>query len=76
MKMKFRPQRGGLSAVMKEMVELDNSYSALEEYLRKSGWDGKIRVEPYGYDKRINWDTYIVLVNDSPVGFTNSPLVG
>jgi hypothetical protein len=32
------------------------------------------RVEPYGYDTRIGWDTHIVLVNGSAWGFTDGPL--
>ncbi len=35
----------------------------------------QIHVEPYCFDSRINWDTYIVTVDGYGVyGFTNGPL--
>lgn len=31
-------------------------------------------IKPYGYDPRINWDTYIVCLNGQAVGFLDGPL--
>lgn len=71
--MKFRPQRGGLAEAMKEVVELDGM-DALKARLRSLGWpDGYVRVEPYAYDARIGWDTYIVTIDGNGVGFTDGP---
>lgn len=30
-----------------------------------------IDIEPYGYDRRIDWDTYIVTADGRAVGYTN-----
>ncbi len=34
---------------------------------------GEVLVKPYVFDKRINWDTYIVTHNGCAVGYTNGP---
>lgn len=72
--MKYRPHRGGLAESMLEVVELDGSLAALEAHVRKTWPVGDIKVEPYGgYDKRIGWDTHIVTIDGSAVGFTDGP---
>jgi len=71
---KYRPQRGSLVEAMKEYVELPDR-NALEEHVLKtwSATRGPVEVKPYcGADDRIGWDaTFIVLVDGSPVGFTD-----
>lgn len=32
------------------------------------------QVKPYGYDDRINWDTYLIMFDGGVVGFTDSPI--
>ncbi len=70
--MKFRPHRGSLDTAMDEMVELQPTVEALATHLKVPA--SAISVKPYGYDKRIDWDTHMVLVDGSPWGFTDGPL--
>lgn len=75
--MKYRKHCGGLAESMKTVIEippsltelckvLNNEYSCVVEH---------IRVKPYhGVDTRNGWDTYMVLINDHPVGFTDGPI--
>lgn len=77
----FRPHRGSLDAAMNEVREFNN----FDEFLTWltgyfSEWMVEVRadkllIEPYGYDDRIDWDTYIVTLEGyGVVGFTNGPL--
>jgi hypothetical protein len=68
--MKYRPHRRLLDESMAEVIDLTHRRS-LVEHLAKSleQWgidltDGDVRVEPYGYDERIGWDTYIVTIRN------------
>lgn len=78
----YRPVRGGLDESMKEKKELGSTaelVAAIEDH-----WNNKVAslfVKPYGFDVRINWDTYIVMVKFArgihefvPVGYTNAPV--
>ena len=69
--MNFRPPRGSLKAAMRECVFLPSTIFALAKHLNESESD--IVVKPYsGADDRIGWsNTYLVLVSNSPVGFTD-----
>lgn len=70
----FRPQRGGLSESMDEQVTFE-SMAGLRFVLDKFCYGpGQVKVEPYGFDKRIGWDTHIVTVDGRAVGFTNGPV--
>lgn len=41
----------------------------------KSDLEKHLIIEPYRYDYRINWDTYIVYLPDQGIlGFTNGPV--
>lgn len=71
--MKYRPHRRLLDESMAEVVEFENR-AALIEHLRKdfASWgvdvqDADIRVEPYGYDDRINWNTHIVCLKNKEI---------
>lgn len=61
---------------MAEVAEV-NSLDGLKAHLRSIGYlneGGAVVVEPYGgFDKRIGWDTHLVLVDGAPVGFTDGP---
>lgn len=71
--MKFRPQRGGLDAAMKEVVDVEG-LTGLAAHLKTLGWKFEnVTVEPYGFDKRIGWDTHLVCVDGKPVGYTDGP---
>lgn len=75
----FRFHRGGLDESMATIVEIKSSDDLLKTILLN--WDITfigLQLEPYGYDHRIGWDTYIVrgvLQRDPiicyPVGFLN-----
>ncbi len=69
--MKYRPQRGTLDEAMKEVVELPATKAALASYLEQP--PELVQVKSYCYDARIDWETFIVLVNGEPFGFTDGP---
>lgn len=76
---KYRDHRGSLAESI-ETVQEFNDLQALLDYLRKTfkefGFeftDKALKIKPYCYDKRINWDTHIVTIdNFGVVGFTNA----
>ena len=61
---------------MATTVCFDGTYEGLLSVIRSS-WRletvqvCQVRVEWYAYDERIQWDTWIVLVDGKPVGFTD-----
>jgi len=83
--MLYRDHRGSLAKSMETVREV-NSFNELKEYLEKE-WENsykgihktveEIKIEPYSYDKRIDWNTYIVTIrvtgedNFWVAGFTN-----
>lgn len=76
--MKFREHRGSLDASMDTQVEVDN-LEELCDYLNdyvslidQTIQIDQLKVEPYGFDKRIDWNTHIVTVEGYGVfGFTD-----
>lgn len=68
----FRPQRGGLVESLKETVFF-NSKAELVDHLSDefNATLENTTLKYYGFDERINWDTFIVLVDNHPVGFTD-----
>ncbi len=73
----FRPQRGSLSAAMREVKAFDGTRQGLEAVIGYPVVD----VKPYGgFDERIGWDTYLVIAQMpsgvGPAGFTNTPTIG
>ncbi len=77
----YRPHRGNLDTAMAEVVEISGR-EELVAHLR-TVWMSEVNesgsnvvVEKYGsgIDTRIGWDTHIVLVDDSPYGFTDGPV--
>jgi len=78
--MKFRPHRGTLAESMAECVDLEPTAQAIADHYNAISKIGPrvlvetIRVEPYGKDDRIGWDTYLVTEWLGVLGFTDGPL--
>lgn len=76
----FRPQRAELAEAMEQVCEVsslsdlaDHLYRQLEPF-GESVKPEDITIKPYSYDARIGWDTHVVMVRGSVMGFTNGPL--
>ena len=83
----FRPHRRLLAEAMEEVVELEDK-NALVSHIKyiwghfpNHGYDinlDTIKVQKYGFDARINWDTYIVTYEKGEhthvEGFTDGPV--
>ena len=79
----YRPHRGSLSASMADVVEV-NDLPQLVRHMRREveRWYPKdelptlenTKLEPYCFDDRIGWDTYLVTVKGKAWGYTNGPL--
>lgn len=80
--MKFREHRGQLDEAMGTVIEVADRpalVAHIRALLEPYGWavaDDDVTVNKYGgFDKRIGWDTYIVIVRDYGVmGFTDGAL--
>jgi hypothetical protein len=68
--MKYRDHRRGLKESMETMREIEPTIDALAVILKVP--PSTVTVEPYGYDHRIGWDTYLVAVEGRAVGFCNA----
>lgn len=72
--MKYRPHRRLLTESMDDMVELKDRAALVAHLaadLKKWGvdlTDADVKVEPYGRDERIHWDTHIVTIRNKPIG--------
>lgn len=76
---KFRPHRGGglreSMELMQEVETIDQILDIVNQNSIMSFTKGDIKIKPYGYDPRIDWDTYIVTIDGyGVVGFTNGEL--
>jgi len=73
----YRPHRRTLDEAMAEKIGL-NSYEELLQHLRKTEegiWtESDVKIEPYGYDSRIHWNTHMVSLCDFPLGCTDGPV--
>lgn len=77
---RYRPHRGGLDesmALVREVASRDE----LQRHLAVGPFPVTIvAVEPYGFDPRIGWDTYLVRGRFEPdgalfvLGYTDGPL--
>lgn len=81
----YRPHRRLLADAMDEVVELKDKADLILHIKRE--WSSlphdfeisekTVQVEKYGFDDRINWDTYVVLLEmdgkPGAIGFTNGP---
>ena len=79
--MKFREHRGMLDDSMKTVVDVADRaalVSLLQTQLQLCGFafnDEDLKIEPYGYDKRIDWNTHIVTIKGyGVIGFTDGPV--
>lgn len=87
-KIRYRPHRGMLSDALEETIYIERK-EELFNHIRKAWgiWEieGKyiyiesIWIEYHGYDKRIDWDTWMVLAKctdgqEYPVGWTDKEL--
>lgn len=85
---KIRQHRGGLIESMATVVEIEGTRQSLVEFVQKLfkesciGFDDKpvedwqIKHEAYGFDARIQWNTYVVRIEGYGVlGFTDGPTV-
>ncbi len=69
----YRDHRGGLAESMETVLEMSD-FSELERHIFKLYGKGEITIKPYGFDKRINWNTHIVCHDGHVTGFTNAPV--
>lgn len=76
--MKYRPHRGSLFDSMSEVVEISNRQALLHHINNNSMilkriklQDEDLKLSSQGYDKRINWNTYIVCIRNKLIGLSN-----
>ena len=79
--MKIREHRGHLAESMETVKEIEPTKEALFNFIKDSFkcWptmskikETDIHIESYGYDNRIDWNTYIVTIDGYGVfGFTD-----
>jgi hypothetical protein len=72
---KVREHRGSLNDSLATQVEIERTIYSLASYISQTlGYRVEprdIEVNQYGFDDRIGWDTYIIIVKGSPFGFTD-----
>lgn len=74
-----REHRGGLSESM-ATAQAVRDKAELVEIIRRGHYGAavqpdQVHIEPYGYDDRINWDTYLITVDGYGVwGMANGPI--
>jgi hypothetical protein len=78
-KIKVRMHRGGLKESLATTVEIAPTKEALAAVISTSlemdVSPSQIHVEPYGFDKRIGWDTYSIKVDGFGFyGFSDGPI--
>lgn len=78
--MQVRPAASNalLSETMAKVVEIPD-WQALLDYLQEhySFWNptkDNVAITPYGYDDRIEWNTYIITIDGKAALFSNGPL--
>ena len=66
MKVIYRPHRGGLSEAMEDKQEFETIYELLdwlvEEHMNAFKKE-QVHLTYYGYDHRIDWETFLVTVD-------------
>ena len=66
MKVLYRPQRSTLDEAMenlKEFSSIDEMFNYLVQDHRQAFNKDEIYISDYGYDERIDWQTYIITVS-------------
>lgn len=77
--MKFREHRGGLTESMNTVVELNTRREfcnhigkVARKFVPENGFT--ISFSEYSFDTRINWDTYLVVLDGhGPIGMLDGP---
>lgn len=59
---------------MLSAAEIEATEQAVRSFFSQDPAAGELRVERYGYDERIGWDTHIVTFGGKVVGYTDGPL--
>jgi hypothetical protein len=72
---KVREHRGSLADSLATEVEINRTMYSLASYISQTlGYKVEpkdIEENPYGFDARTGWDTYIILVKGRPFGFSD-----
>ena len=73
--MKFRPVRGGLKESLEEEVKSESIMYCVSRVYDEATYGplNSIKLDYQGYDKRINWNTWLLLINDLPAGYIDIP---
>lgn len=73
---KFRFHRGGLEESMETIIEVKDLNEIVKFLKAKEpgAYVGFLSCKYYGFDDRINWDTWIVLDDGYPLGFSDGEL--
>lgn len=81
--MQFRQHRGSLADSMETVAVMEPTFKAILNYLKQQGVLGFDQINStnafhckrYGYDERIDWNTYLISVDGhGVVGFTDTPI--
>lgn len=79
-KVLYREYRGSLHDSLRTTIRVSSKKELREHILKVDDWApkaGKLTITKYGskpLDERINWDTHIVMWNQTVMGFTDGPL--
>lgn len=79
-KVLYREHRGDLRDSLKTTIRVSTKKELREHILKVNEWvprAGKLTITKYGsrpLDERINWNTHIVMWNQTVLGFTDGPL--
>jgi hypothetical protein len=78
--MKFRPASSFMTIdeAMKHVREVKTKAELMaflrDEWLATEATDENVTIEPYGYDKRIGWDTHLLCIDGKAALFTDGPV--
>jgi hypothetical protein len=77
--MKIREHRGGLDEAMQTVAEIEPTLEAItaeiSSKIKRPVTPGSVHLRSIGFDRRTQWDTHIVTVDDWGVyGFTDGPI--
>ena len=76
-----RPVCGGLAEAMEQIKEYETLNDFVDYMTKKLIMFRHMKIDkelfttkPYGYDHRINWDTWIILYDGKPMAYSNGEL--
>ena len=76
-----RPVCGGLAEAMEQITEYETLDDFVDYITKKLIMFRHMKIskelfttEPYGYDARIDWDTWIILYDGKPIAYSNGEL--